>query len=111
MISIITSDGRNLVVRRGARRGRAAGGRGQRERACAGGAQGTLRGFDQTINVVLDGATERVYSLQSGVEEIPLGLQVVRGDNVAVIGEVDEEMDNELDLSQLKAAPLRHVAH
>lgn len=85
MISIITSDGRNLV--------------------------GTLRGFDQTINVVLDGATERVYSLQSGVEEIPLGLQVVRGDNVAVIGEVDEEMDNELDLSQLKAAPLRHVAH
>ena len=42
--------------------------------------QGILAGFDQRSNVVLSNSTERVYSLEEGVEEVPLGLYLVKGD-------------------------------
>ena len=82
-VSVITSDGRNFV--------------------------GTLKGFDQTINLILDETHERVYSGAQGVEQVSdscqghcsflmtnfsfqvvLGLHIVRGDNICVIGEIDE---------------------
>ena len=44
--------------------------------------QGKLKGFDQTVNVILEGSHERVYSSTSGVEQVPLGLYIIRGDNV-----------------------------
>ena len=43
-VSVITSDGRNFV--------------------------GTLKGFDQTINLILDETHERVYSGSQGVEQV-----------------------------------------
>lgn len=36
-----------------------------------------------------------------------LGTYLFRGDNVAIVGEVDEEMDNRCDLTQLRAPPLK----
>ncbi|OXU22810.1 U6 snRNA-associated Sm-like protein LSm8 [Nasonia vitripennis] len=84
-VSIITSDGRNFI--------------------------GTLKGFDQTINLILDESHERVYSTTQGVEQVVLGLHIIRGDNVAVIGELDDEMDARLDLSVIRAEPLSSVAH
>ena len=45
---------------------------------------GTLRGFDQVTNVILEDCAERVYSSESGVEEAPLGVYMIRGDNVCV---------------------------
>ena len=44
--------------------------------------QGTLKGFDQTVNVILSGSHERVYSTGAGVEQVQLGLYVIRGDNM-----------------------------
>ncbi|KAL5267634.1 hypothetical protein ACHWQZ_G004618 [Mnemiopsis leidyi] len=44
---------------------------------------GTLKGFDQTINLVLEDAHERIFSHTQGVEQVPLGLYLIRGDNVA----------------------------
>lgn len=44
--------------------------------------QGTLKGFDQTINLIMDECHERVYSAASGVEQVMLGLYIIRGDNV-----------------------------
>ncbi len=41
-----------------------------------------LKGFDQTINLILSEAYERIYSPSQGVEQVPLGLYIVRGDNV-----------------------------
>lgn len=84
-VSIITSDGRNIV--------------------------GTLKGFDQTVNLILDESHERVYSSSMGVEQIVLGLYIIRGDNVAVIGEIDEDVDKNLDLANIKAEPLAPVVH
>uniref|UniRef100_A0A8C0YWB3 U6 snRNA-associated Sm-like protein LSm8 n=2 Tax=Canis lupus familiaris TaxID=9615 RepID=A0A8C0YWB3_CANLF len=71
-VAVITSDGRMIV--------------------------GTLKGFDQTINLILDESHERVFSSSQGVEQVVLGLYIVRGDNVAVIGEIDKETDSALDL-------------
>lgn len=42
-----------------------------------------LRGFDQTLNLILDECHERVYS-GAGVEQMVLGLFIVRGDNMYV---------------------------
>uniref|UniRef100_A0A674J098 U6 snRNA-associated Sm-like protein LSm8 n=1 Tax=Terrapene triunguis TaxID=2587831 RepID=A0A674J098_9SAUR len=45
---------------------------------------GTLKGFDQTINLILDESHERVFSSSQGVEQVVLGLYIVRGDNFLV---------------------------
>lgn len=47
--------------------------------------QGVLAGFDQKSNVVLSESKERVYSMEEGVEEIPLGLYLVKGDMMSVL--------------------------
>lgn len=50
---------------------------------------GTLLGFDQLQNLILSKSYEKVYSLDSSPERVELGLSVVRGDNVAVVGEAE----------------------
>jgi U6 snRNA-associated Sm-like protein LSm8 len=47
--------------------------------------QGVLAGYDQKSNVVLSDSKERVYSMDEGVEEIPLGLYLVKGDMMCVV--------------------------
>lgn len=47
--------------------------------------QGTLKGFDQSINLILDDSYERVYHPDKGVEQAVLGLYIIRGDNMWVI--------------------------
>ncbi|XP_019446815.1 PREDICTED: sm-like protein LSM8 isoform X2 [Lupinus angustifolius] len=83
-ISVITNDGRNIV--------------------------GVLKGFDQATNIILDESHERVYSTKEGVQQLVLGLYIIRGDNI-VVGELDEELDSSLDLSKLRAHPLKPVIH
>ncbi|KAL3929980.1 MAG: hypothetical protein SGPRY_001727 [Prymnesium sp.] len=85
VVQIVTNDGRNIV--------------------------GLLKGFDQTTNLVLDECHERVFSSTAGVEQVVLGLYIVRGDNIAVVGEIDEEVDAQLDFNELVAEPLKPVVH
>lgn len=84
-VSIITADGRNFV--------------------------GTLRGFDQTINVILDDTHERVFSQSNGIEQVVLGLHIIRGDNIAIIGQVDETIDSQLDYAAIHSEPLLPIVH
>lgn len=44
--------------------------------------KGLLKGFDQTINLILDESHERVFSSTNGVEQVVLGLYIIRGDNM-----------------------------
>ena len=44
--------------------------------------QGILKGCDQTVNLILENSHERVYSSSAGVEKVPLGLYIIRGDNM-----------------------------
>jgi U6 snRNA-associated Sm-like protein LSm8 len=65
---------------------------------------GTLSGYDQLQNLILQNANERVYPMienqdddndEEGhpiVERVPLGLYVIRGDNVAIISDVIEDV-------------------
>lgn len=84
-VSIITSDGRNFV--------------------------GTLKGFDQTINVILDESHERVFSTTNGIEQVVLGLHIIRGDNIAIIGQIDETIDSRLDFQAIRGEPLGPIVH
>jgi len=44
--------------------------------------QGVLKGFDQTVNMILAQSHERVYASGAGVEKVQLGLYIIRGDNM-----------------------------
>jgi small nuclear ribonucleoprotein (snRNP)-like protein len=59
IVSVITNDGRHIV--------------------------GILKGFDQAVNVILEQCHERRYTEEKGVEQIELGIYVLRGDNVYVL--------------------------
>ncbi|CAL1699409.1 unnamed protein product [Somion occarium] len=72
---------------------------------------GVMAGFDQKSNVVLSDSKERVYSTDEGVEEIPLGLYLVKGDQIVLIGELDEALDQSVDLSTVRAEPLPPIRY
>jgi U6 snRNA-associated Sm-like protein LSm8 len=55
---------------------------------------GKLVGHDQVQNLIINDAEERVYSPEEAVELVPLGLYVIRGDNVALVGEATEWKDD-----------------
>jgi len=71
---------------------------------------GTLKGFDQTINLILDDSFERVFTM-NGVEQVKLGVFIIRGDNVALVGEIDEELDKAIDFSSIHCEPLQQITH
>lgn len=48
-------------------------------------------GNDQVQNLILNEAKERVYTDDTPVEIVDLGLYVIRGDNVCMIGEFDAD--------------------
>jgi len=72
---------------------------------------GVMVGFDQKSNVVLSDSKERVYSMDEGVEEIPLGLYLVKGDMIVLIGEIDEALDQAVDLSTIHAEPIPPIRY
>ncbi|KAG6918404.1 hypothetical protein DXG01_014807 [Tephrocybe rancida] len=72
---------------------------------------GTMAGYDQKSNVVLADCKERVYSTDEGVEEVPLGLYLVKGDMVVLIGEIDEALDAAVDLSTIHAEPIPPIRY
>ncbi|KAF9458243.1 hypothetical protein BDZ94DRAFT_1173993 [Collybia nuda] len=72
---------------------------------------GTMAGYDQKSNVVLSDSKERVYSIDEGVEEIPLGLYLVKGDMVVLIGEIDEVLDQAVDLATVRAEPIMPIRY
>ncbi|KAE9400518.1 Sm-like ribonucleo protein [Gymnopus androsaceus JB14] len=72
---------------------------------------GVMAGFDQKSNVVLSDSKERVYSMEEGVEEIPLGLYLVKGDMIILIGELDETVDQAVDLASIRAEPILPIRY
>jgi U6 snRNA-associated Sm-like protein LSm8 len=68
-------------------------------------------GFDQLINLILDDTHERIFSTTAGMEQIALGLKIIRGDNVSVIGLVDEAVEQSVDFSKMRGEPLNPVVH
>jgi len=79
LVNVITCDGRNIL--------------------------GVLRGFDQTLNLILDDSHERLLSPIDPPQRIDLGLYIVRGDNIAIVGEMDELKDKTMKIEEKKADP------
>ncbi|KII87618.1 hypothetical protein PLICRDRAFT_699178 [Plicaturopsis crispa FD-325 SS-3] len=72
---------------------------------------GVMTGFDQKSNVVLSDSKERVYSIDEGVEEVPLGLYLVKGDMIVLIGEIDAAVDDAVDLGTIHAEPIPPIRY
>ena len=72
---------------------------------------GILKGFDNKENLILGDSHERIFSASVGWERESLGLFIVRGDSVALIGELDESEDAEIDWTLIRAEQLATVAH
>lgn len=63
---------------------------------------------------VLKSALERVINTPDSPEpstEVPLGLYLVRGDNVCSVGLVDEALDDSIDWTKVKGSPIGGVKH
>ena len=54
---------------------------------------GNIRSFDQYSNLVLEDTCERIV-VGKKYSDIPLGLFIVRGDNLVLCGEVDEAVES-----------------
>ena len=67
--------------------------------------QGYLRGFDQTVNLILDECHERVFSQSAPVEQVALGLYIIRGDNVS------DDANNHSSHAALRAAQRTQQLH
>ncbi|KAK9915365.1 hypothetical protein WJX75_008111 [Coccomyxa subellipsoidea] len=69
---------------------------------------GILRSFDQFANLVLEGAVERVI-VGTLYAEDPLGLYVVRGENVVLLGDIDASQDPPAILQKVSLAEIRQI--
>jgi U6 snRNA-associated Sm-like protein LSm8 len=75
---------------------------------------GTLAACDHSTNLVLSSATERIIRTPDDMEpsaEVPLGLYLVRGDNVCSIGLVDEKLDESINWTEVKGSAIGGIKH
>ncbi|KAF6221129.1 hypothetical protein HO133_002810 [Letharia lupina] len=75
---------------------------------------GTLLSCDQLTNLVLQNTIERVirpHEDPEDSEEVPHGLYLIRGENVAICGLLDEQMDGEIDWAKVKGSVIGGVKH
>ncbi len=73
---------------------------------------GILQAYDPVLNVVLGRCHERVFSVEKPVAAVQMGrVFLVRGDNVAVLAPLDEELDARIDYEHLCAEPILPVSH
>ena len=75
---------------------------------------GNLLSCDQLTNVVLSERIERIIRAQEDEEpssEVSHGLYLIRGENVAVCGLVDEERDVTIDWTRVRGSVIGGVKH
>jgi U6 snRNA-associated Sm-like protein LSm8 len=70
---------------------------------------GVLKSFDQTLNMVIKDCYEKVYSSNEGVVFNKMGLYMIRGDNVAIVAELNENSEKLIDYSKIQAEPLKEM--
>jgi U6 snRNA-associated Sm-like protein LSm8 len=75
---------------------------------------GNLHSCDGSMNIVLQSAIERIIrpaEEDEPSEEVPLGLYIIRGDSVAIVGRVDEEVDGKIDWTKVHGEVLGGTRH
>ncbi|EIE84618.1 hypothetical protein RO3G_09328 [Rhizopus delemar RA 99-880] len=61
---------------------------------------GILRSFDQFANLVLQDTIERIY-VRGCYGDIPRGVFLIRGENVVLLGEIDVDKEDQINLRQV----------
>ncbi|KAK4190502.1 U6 snRNA-associated Sm-like protein LSm8 [Podospora australis] len=87
-VCIITTDGRNLV--------------------------GILSAHDNMTNLVLKNTEERIIQSPDKGEPstvVPLGLYLIRGENVCLVGLVDEPLDASINWTEVKGSAIGTTKH
>lgn len=87
-VCIITTDGRTLV--------------------------GDLTAFDNNTNLVLSNTVERVIRPADDEEassQVEHGLYLIRGDNVVIIGLVDEQLDESINWTKVRGEVIGGTKH
>uniref|UniRef100_A0A090X7S9 U6 snRNA-associated Sm-like protein LSm1 n=1 Tax=Ixodes ricinus TaxID=34613 RepID=A0A090X7S9_IXORI len=69
---------------------------------------GYLRSIDQFANLVLHKTIERIH-VRKQYGDIPRGIFVVRGDNVVLLGEIDEAKERDVDLEEVSVEQILEV--
>lgn len=64
---------------------------------------GWLRSFDQYANLILDNTVERL-TVEDSYADIPIGIFVIRGENVMLLGEVDESRELQVGASMTQVS-------
>ncbi|KAI4245412.1 MAG: hypothetical protein L6R40_002472 [Gallowayella cf. fulva] len=75
---------------------------------------GILLSCDQLTNLVLGQTIERVIRPQDDPEpsaEVSHGLYLIRGENVAICGLLDEELDGQIEWTQVRGSIVGGVKH
>lgn len=72
---------------------------------------GNLIGADPQCNLIVSNCKERIFSAQQGVEIQEHGLYLIRGDNVATIGDIEDEIDSSIDWNEISAEPLKQIRY
>lgn len=75
---------------------------------------GTLLSCDQMTNLVLSDTMERIVRPSDDPEdsqEVQHGLYLIRGDNVALCGQVDEELDQSIDWTKVRGEVIGTTKH
>ncbi|OBT43588.1 hypothetical protein VE00_06983 [Pseudogymnoascus sp. WSF 3629] len=76
--------------------------------------KGSLEGIAANVTKVLGQTTERIIRPHDDEEpssEVEHGLYIVRGDNVTVVGLVDEELDESINWNEVRGAVIGGVKH
>ncbi|CUM53099.1 unnamed protein product [Debaryomyces tyrocola] len=71
--------------------------------------EGTLQGFDNSTNVIINNCIERLIypDEEDDNQEIHLGLYLMRGGNIVCIGEVDDTIEADIDWTKVKGETLK----
>ncbi len=71
---------------------------------------GILKGFDQTTNIILDKSIELKISEKGIITQNRLGLYIIRGSNIAFIGNIEESIHSKfLDTISSQQQQQRHL--
>lgn len=68
-----------------------------------------MEGFDKNVNIILSQAKERIFDPVDTTVTMELGLYIIRGDNVVCMGDVDEEIETEIDWEKVHGSSLRNT--
>ncbi|KAF2498098.1 hypothetical protein BU16DRAFT_525658 [Lophium mytilinum] len=66
--------------------------------------QGVMRSYDNYGNIVVKDSIEKIYShAQKLFADVPRGMFIIRGENIAMIGEIDLDKDDDIPAGWTRA--------